>query len=43
VAGAQPHDAIEDTHRKVRTEAVVAVAMLVAVVCTFVFFMGRLV
>jgi succinate dehydrogenase hydrophobic anchor subunit len=35
--------AIEDTHRKVRTEAVVAVAMLVAVVCTFVFFMGRLV
>lgn len=35
--------AIEDTHRKVRAEAVVAVVTLVAVACTFVFFMGRLV
>ena len=40
--------AIEDTHRKVRTEAIVAVSVeslvtLAAVAYTFVFFMGRLV
>jgi hypothetical protein len=39
--------AIDDTHRKVRTEAIVAVGeslvALAAVAYTFVFFMGRLV